>query len=126
MPVRIKHDFDDAGIFQIAGDRWSEGGLQHARAAQESFRSEGERRHSRTPCSRLGAEADVSAGSSRKSLHADCATTIMCAWGARIERQADGMAGELRDHARLFFKRPSAPVHQDDRRYGAITAERSA
>ena len=47
MTVRIEHDLDDAGIFQIAGDRWSEGGAQHARAAQESFGSEGERRHSR-------------------------------------------------------------------------------
>jgi hypothetical protein len=45
MPVRIEHDLDDAGIFQIACDRWSEGGAQHARAAQESFGSEGDRRH---------------------------------------------------------------------------------
>ena len=45
MTVRIEHDLDDAGIFQIAGDRWSEGGAQHARAAQESFGSEGERCH---------------------------------------------------------------------------------
>jgi hypothetical protein len=45
MPVRIEHDLDDAGIFEITGDRRSECGTQHARAAQESFGSEGERRH---------------------------------------------------------------------------------
>ena len=33
------------GIFQIAGDRRPERGAQHARAAGESFRSEGDRRH---------------------------------------------------------------------------------
>lgn len=32
---------------------------------------------------------------SRKSFKVDCATTIMCAWGAGIEKQAEGMACEF-------------------------------
>ena len=43
--VGIEHHLDDAGIFEIAGDRRSERGAQHARAAGEGFGSEGDRRH---------------------------------------------------------------------------------
>src|ERR1700687_4043103 len=91
MPVRIEHDLDDAGIFQIAGDRWSEGGAQHARAAQESFGSEGERRHCELRVL-ASMRRDVSAELSRKSFKVNCATTITCTWGAGIEKQAAGMA----------------------------------
>jgi hypothetical protein len=45
MPIWVEHHFDDGGIFQIAGDRGSKRGAQHARATGESFRSERNRRH---------------------------------------------------------------------------------
>jgi hypothetical protein len=43
--VGIEHYLDDCGIFQVGRDGGSECGAQHARAAGESFRSEGNRRH---------------------------------------------------------------------------------
>ena len=43
--IGVQHHFDDAGVFEIAGDRGSERGAQHARAAGESFGSERDRRH---------------------------------------------------------------------------------
>jgi hypothetical protein len=43
--VGIEHHLDDGRIFQVGGDRRPERGTQHARAAGESFRSEGYRRH---------------------------------------------------------------------------------
>jgi DNA helicase HerA-like ATPase len=43
--VGIEHHFDDARIFEIGGDRGAERGAQHARAAGESFRPEGDCRH---------------------------------------------------------------------------------
>jgi hypothetical protein len=36
--VGIQHHFDDAGVFEVAGDRLAERSAQHARAAGESFR----------------------------------------------------------------------------------------
>ncbi len=44
--IGVEHHLDDAGIFQVGGDRRPERGAQHARAAGEGFRSEGNRRHS--------------------------------------------------------------------------------
>ena len=58
--VGIEHHLDDAGIFEIAGNRWPQRGAQHPRAAGESFGSEGDRRHGHAPLRRLGPEADVS------------------------------------------------------------------
>ena len=44
--VRIEHDLDDAGIFEVSGDQRAERGAQHARASGDGFRSEGgDRRH---------------------------------------------------------------------------------
>ena len=43
--VGIEHHLDDGRIFEIGSDRWAERGAQHARAASEGFRSEGDRRH---------------------------------------------------------------------------------
>jgi hypothetical protein len=37
--VGVEHDFDDARIFEIAGDRGSERGAQHPRAAREGLGS---------------------------------------------------------------------------------------
>ena len=49
------------GIFEIAGDRRPERGAQHARAAGESFGSEGDRRHCE-PRKLASLEADVISG----------------------------------------------------------------
>ncbi len=38
--VGIEHHFDDARVFEVAGDRRSERGAQHARAAGKGFGSE--------------------------------------------------------------------------------------
>ena len=44
-PIGIQHHFDDAGVFEVAGDRRPERRAQHARAAGESFGSQRDRRH---------------------------------------------------------------------------------
>ena len=51
--VRIEHHLDDAGVFEIAGDRGSERGAQHARAAGEGFGSKGNGGQLEPPQSRL-------------------------------------------------------------------------
>ena len=43
--VGIEHHLDDAGVFEIAGDRRSERGAQHARAAGKGFGPERGCRH---------------------------------------------------------------------------------
>ncbi len=43
--VGIEHHLDDAGVFEVAGDRRPERGAQHARAAGEGFGPEGDCRH---------------------------------------------------------------------------------
>lgn len=43
--VGIKHDFDDARVFEVARNRGPQRGAQHARATGEGFRTEGNRRH---------------------------------------------------------------------------------
>ena len=35
--IGIEHHLDDAGVFEIAGDRGAKRGAQHARAAGEGF-----------------------------------------------------------------------------------------
>jgi hypothetical protein len=40
-PVGVQHHFDDAGVFQPAGDRWPKGGPQHPGAARPGFRVDG-------------------------------------------------------------------------------------
>jgi hypothetical protein len=35
--VRVEHHLDDARVFQVAGDRWTERRAQHARAAGEGL-----------------------------------------------------------------------------------------
>jgi hypothetical protein len=57
--VGVEHHLDDAGIFEIGGDRGAECGAQHARTAGEGFRPEGDCRHM-GPAKRLNSEADVS------------------------------------------------------------------
>ena len=57
--IGIEHYLDDAGVFEIGGNRRPERSAQHARAAGESFRSKGDCRHM-SPASRLNSEADVS------------------------------------------------------------------
>src|SRR6185437_1509050 len=74
--VGIEHHLDDARIFQVGGDRRPERGAQHARAAGESFRSEGNCGHS-NPVSSPRSEAYVSAGLIRKSRNWVSATTTM-------------------------------------------------
>jgi hypothetical protein len=44
--VRIEHDFDDAGIFEVRSDERAERGAQHARASSNGFRSKVDRHHS--------------------------------------------------------------------------------
>ena len=43
--VGIEHHFDDARVLKVSGDRRAKRGAQHARAAGEGFRSEGDGRH---------------------------------------------------------------------------------
>ena len=43
--IGVEHHLDDAGVFEIAGDRGSQGGAQHARAAGEGLGPEGDCRH---------------------------------------------------------------------------------
>jgi hypothetical protein len=43
--VGIEHHFDDARVFEVAGNRRSERGAQHACTAGKGFRSEGDWRH---------------------------------------------------------------------------------
>jgi hypothetical protein len=90
--IGVQHHLDDAGIFQIGRDRRPQGGAQHARAAGESFRSQGNCRHS-NPVSSPHSEAHVSAGLIRKSRKWDSATTEMRPAGSGIERQVAGMVG---------------------------------
>src|ERR1700733_9505162 len=43
--VRVQHHLDDAGIFEIAGNRWPKRSAQHARATGEGFGPERNCRH---------------------------------------------------------------------------------
>jgi hypothetical protein len=43
--IWIEHHLDDAGIFEIAGNRWPKRGAQHARAAGKGFGPERNCRH---------------------------------------------------------------------------------
>ena len=46
-PVGVQHHLDDAWVFEEGGDRWSERGAQHARAARDRLGLEGMNRHLR-------------------------------------------------------------------------------
>ena len=74
--IGIEHHLDDAGVFEIAGDRRSQRGAQHARAAGEGLGPEGRLSTLRAPQTRL-VEADGSAGSIRKSRKRASATSLM-------------------------------------------------
>src|SRR5262249_20470680 len=68
--VRVEHHLHDRGIFEVAADGAAERGAEHSRAAFEGLRSESDCAHAE-PRGSPRLEADVSTGSSRKSL--ECA-----------------------------------------------------
>ena len=70
--IGIEHHLNDAGVFEIAGDRRPQRRAQHACATGESFGSEGDRRHVKP---RYAALADVS-GLIRKSHNCGEATPL--------------------------------------------------
>ena len=37
-PIGVEHHFNDAGVVEIARDRWAERGTQHPCASRETFR----------------------------------------------------------------------------------------
>src|SRR5208337_1521067 len=91
--VWIQHHLDDAWIFEKTGNRLSQRGAQHARAAGESFGSERDRRHVE-PRYAASVRRRMSAGSIRKGHNWGEATRLKRALGAqdRNTGREDGAA----------------------------------
>ena len=73
LAVRIEHDFDDGGVGEPSGDRGTERGAQHPRAARYRLRSDLLMLHDMSPARTAGRRA-LRSGTSKRDTEAAIAT----------------------------------------------------